>query len=76
VLTGRLALNCWEGKESSSVTIADYAASNDWLVMNWKNWVGKWPWPISSFVLAFVRISRGKSQSISRNIGDVILRMT
>jgi hypothetical protein len=54
VLTGRLALNCWEGKESSTVAVADYAASNDWLVMNWKNCVGKWPWSTSSFVLAFV----------------------
>lgn len=55
MLTGRLALNSvGRGRESSTVTVADYAASNDWLVMNWKNCVDKWPWPTSSFVLAFV----------------------
>jgi len=36
------------GGDSSTVYVADYAASNDWLVMNWKNCVGKWPWPTSS----------------------------
>jgi hypothetical protein len=44
VLTGRLVLSSVErGRGNSTVTVADYAASNDWLVMNWKNCLGKWP---------------------------------
>lgn len=63
------------GRESSTLTVADYVASNDWLVMNWKNFVRKWPWPTSSFPLEFVWIGRGKSQNISPRTCDIILRM-
>lgn len=64
------------GREGSTLTVADYVASNDWLVMNWKNFVGKWPWPTSSFPLEFVWIGWGKSQNISPSTCYVILRMT
>jgi hypothetical protein len=57
VLTGRLTLKyVGRGRQTGTVTLSDYAASNDWLVMNWKNCVGKWSWPTSSFVLEFVRV--------------------